>query len=180
MKATVSIAVASLAILGGCAGSPTLTAPTVPAKLNPPAGQVMYLEVPAKGVQIYECSAKAGQADAYEWAFRAPEAVLWGTKQVVIGKHYGGPTWEGNDGSKVVGAVKERDPGPDASAIPWLLLEAKANSGKGIFDAAKFVQRVATVGGVAPSRACGAANVKEVARAPYTATYYFYRAASGY
>jgi hypothetical protein len=181
MKAPhVSITVASLAILGGCAGSPTLTTPNIPAKLNPPAGQVMYLEVAAVGVQIYECTAKAGQADAYEWVFRSPEAVLSDTKQVVIGKHYGGPTWEGNDGSKVAGTVKERDPGPDASAIPWLLLEAKSNSGTGIFAAAKFVQRVATVGGVAPSKACAAANVKEMARVPYTATYNFYRAGTGY
>ena len=180
MKAQfVSITAASLAILGGCAGNPTLTAPNVPARLNPPAGQVLYLEVPATGVQIYECLPKTG-AMGSEWVFRAPEAVLWDTNKMVIGKHYGGPTWEGNDGSKVVGAVKERDPGPDASAIPWLLLEAKSNLGAGIFDAAKSIQRVATTGGTAPPKACGPANNKEIARVPYTATYYFYRASTGY
>jgi hypothetical protein len=177
MKAPlVRISALSLAVLAGCAASPTLTAPNVPAKLNAPAGQAVYLEVPAIGVQIYECAPKAG-ADGYEWAFRAPEAVLRDTKGLVIGKHYGGPTWEGNDGSKAVGAVKERDPGPDASAIPWLLLEAKSTSGTGIFAATTSVQRVATAGGVAPAKACGAANAKEVARVPYTATYYFYRGA---
>jgi Protein of unknown function (DUF3455) len=170
----------SLAALGGCATSPTLTAPAVPANLNPPAGQVMYLVVPATGVQIYECAPKAAQAGAYEWSFRAPEAILRDTRQIAIGKHYAGPTWEGNDGSKAVGVVKERDPGPDASAIPWLLLEARTTSGTGIFADAKYVQRVATAGGVAPSTGCGAANVKEVARVPYTATYYFYRAGTGY
>ena len=181
MKAQLaSLSALSLAILGGCAGSPTLTAPNVPAKLNPPAGQALYLEVPAIGVQIYECAPRAGQADAYEWAFRAPEAVLRDTKELAIGKHYAGPTWEGNDGSKVVGGVKERDPGPNASAIPWLLLEAKSTSGTGIFAATKSVQRVATTGGLAPAKACGAANAKEMARVPYTATYYFYRGGGGY
>jgi hypothetical protein len=52
--------------------------------------------------------------------------------------------------------------------------------GAGIFDAAKSIQRVATTGGTAPSKACTAANTKEIARVPYTATYYFYRAGTGY
>jgi len=38
------------------------------------------------------------------------------------------------------------------------------------------VQRVKTVGGIAPAEPCGATNAKQVARVPYTATYYFYRA----
>jgi len=178
MKAQiVSVLTLSSALLGGCAAPMATIA--IPAKLNPPAGQVRYLEVAAVGVQIYECAPKAGQADAYEWAFRAPEAVLRDSKEIAIGKHYAGPTWEGNDGSKAVGRVTERDPGPDASAIPWLLAEAKS-SGTGIFAAAKSVQRVATVGGVAPAKACGAANAKEMARVPYTATYVFFRDGTGY
>jgi hypothetical protein len=34
---------------------------------------------------------------------------------------------------------------------------------------------VATVGGAAPSQACTGSNLGQVARVPYTATYYFYR-----
>jgi len=51
-----------------------------------------------------------------------------------IGKHYAGPTWESNDGSKVVGEVKARDDGPAPTAIPWLLLSAKSTSGNGAFS----------------------------------------------
>lgn len=50
-----------------------------------------------------------------------------------IGKHYAGPTWEGKDGSKVVGEVNARDNGPDPNAIPWPLLSAKSKSGTGAY-----------------------------------------------
>jgi hypothetical protein len=77
-----------------------------------------------------------------------------------------------------VGEVKANDPGPNSSAIPWLLLAAKSTSGTGVFAATKSVQRVATVGGLAPAEACSEAKVNQVARVPYSASYYFYRAAS--
>jgi hypothetical protein len=59
--------------------------------------------------------------------------------------------------------------------IPWLLLTAKANTGSGTFGATKSIQRLATVGGVAPTEPCTGSNLKLLARVPYTATYYFYR-----
>ncbi len=163
----------ALAILAGCATTQPLAPPEVPAALRPPAGQSLYLEALATGVQIYECSQKPDSA--YEWAFKAPEASLTDRSGHSLGKHYAGPTWEANDGSAVVGEVKARDSGPGPSAIPWLLLAAKANTGSGIFAAAKSIQRVATAGGLAPAEACSGANLKQVARVPYTATYYFYR-----
>jgi hypothetical protein len=133
----------------------------------------LYLEALATGVQIYECSQKPDSS--YEWAFKSPEASLADRSGRSLGKHYAGPTWESTDGSTVVGEAKAKDPGPKPSAIPWLLLTAKANTGAGTFSAAKSVQRLATEGGLAPKEACTGANLKQVARVPYTATYYFYR-----
>jgi hypothetical protein len=72
--------------------------------------------------------------------------------------------------------VKARDAGPDPSAIPWLLLSAKSNSGAGVFSQVKSIQRLQTVGGKAPSAPCGQDNTKQVVRVPYKATYYFYGA----
>ena len=164
-------------LLGGCAGAPTPTAPSVPDNLRPPAGQAVFLEALAVGVQIYECAPKADQPAVYEWVFRAPEATLADRSGRSLGKHYAGPTWESSDGSSVVGEVKARDPGPNASAIPWLLLAAKSTAGSGVFSATRSVQRVQTVGGTAPKDACGSANAKQIARVPYTASYYFYRTA---
>jgi len=163
----------TLAVAAGCATTKSLQAPDVPAALRAPAGQSVYLEALATGVQIYECSQKADLS--YEWAFKAPEASLSDASGHSLGKHYAGPTWESTDGSTVVGEVKARDPGPRPSAIPWLLLSAKSNSGSGVFAAAKSVQRVYTVGGVAPTTPCTGATLKQVSRVPYTATYYFYR-----
>jgi hypothetical protein len=158
--------------LAACSGVRPLVAPDVPEALRPPAGQTLFMEALATGVQIYECSRKG---DAYEWGFKAPEASLAERSGYVLGKHYAGPTWESNDGSAVVGEVKARDPGPTAGAIPWLLLSAKSNTGAGEFSSTKSIQRVATSGGVAPGTPCAAANLGQVARVPYTATYYFYR-----
>jgi hypothetical protein len=75
-----------------------------------------------------------------------------------IGKHYTGPTWESNDGSKVIGEVKASDNGPDTNAIPWLLLNTKSTEGNGIFSKTQSVQRVKTVGGKAPVDGCNQAQ----------------------
>jgi hypothetical protein len=163
----------ALALLAACATAQPFAAPEVPAALRPPADQSLYLEALATGVQIYECSRKPDST--YEWAFKAPEASLADRSGHSLGKHYAGPTWEANDGSSVAGEVKAKDPGPTPSAIPWLLLTAKANTGPGTLAAARSIQRVATAGGVAPAEPCTEANLKQVARVPYTATYYFYR-----
>ena len=162
----------------GCVVSPVLAPPDVPVALRAPAGQSVFLEALASGVQIYVCVPRPDQPSAFEWTFRAPEAVLLDRSGRSLGKHYAGPTWESLDGSTVVGEVKARDPGPSPSAIPWLLLASKAATGTGVFGQTKSIQRVQTVGGVAPSEPCTATNAKQVAKVPYTATYYFYRSAS--
>jgi hypothetical protein len=154
-----------------------MTAPEVPAALRPPPAEVLYLEARASGVQIYECALKPAQPPTYEWTFKGPEAALLDASGHPLGKHYAGPTWESTDGSSVVGTVKAQDRGPSANAIPWLLLTAKATAGTGTFSATTSIQRLKTMGGAAPAEPCSAANAAQVARVPYTATYYFYRAA---
>ena len=165
---------AYLAVLfAGCAASPPLAVPSVPASLQAPPGSRVYLEALASGVQIYECSQQPDST--FQWAFKAPEATLSDRAGHPLGKHYAGPTWEANDGSAVIGEIKARDPGPTTTAIPWLLLGAKSNSGTGAFADTKFVQRIATVGGVAPVADCDASTLKQQARVPYSAAYIFYR-----
>jgi len=161
------------ALFAGCAASPTIVPPSVPPSIQAPPGSQVYLEAVASGVQVYECSQKPDST--YEWAFKSPEAALSDRAGHTLGKHYAGPTWEANDGSAVVGEVKARDPGPTTTAIPWLLLGAKSHSGDGTFAPATFVQRIATVGGVAPVGDCSASTLKQQARVPYSAEYIFYR-----
>jgi hypothetical protein len=163
-----------VALVAGFAMPGIGAVPTVPENLKAPAGQTVSLVTRATGVQIYDCKPSKDDPARFEWVFRAPEADLFDPTGKRIGKHYAGPTWESNDGSKVVGEVKARDDGPDVNAIPWLLLSAKSTSGAGILGRTVSVQRVDTVGGKAPADGCSQAQAGKEARAPYSATYYFY------
>ena len=171
---TVVGGVSLVAVLAGCATPGVGTVPMVPDNLRVPSTQTLSLETRATGVQIYDCKPSRDDPGHFEWVFRAPEADLFDAAGKRIGKHYAGPTWESNDGSKVVGEVKARDDGPDVNAIPWLLLKAKSTSGVGVLGQTVSVQRVRTVGGKAPVGGCSQAQAGKEARAPYSATYYFY------
>ena len=148
----------------------------VPENLAVPVDQSLSLAVSAAGVQIYECKAGKDAAARFEWAFKAPEAELFDRAGNRIGKHYGGPTWEANDGSKVVGEAVARAESPDATAIPWLLLKAKTTSGSGVFARTRSIQRVDTAGGKAPIEGCDQARIGAEVRVPYKAAYYFFDA----
>lgn len=169
------VSVIPLAVFGVCGCSTfSPSPPEVPGVLKAPEDQEVFLEALASGAQVYECTPK--QSGGYEWTFRAPEAQL--TSRTLgrdLGKHYAGPMWEAPDGSRVLGEVKERAPASEANSIPWLLLNAKATFGKGVFTQTKSVQRVATKGGNTPTEPCAASNANQFVRVPYTATYYFYR-----
>lgn len=150
----------------------------VPANLAPPAEAVLLFELDARGVQIYTCEAKPDDASAFVWTFTAPEAELLNARGKVVGQHFGGPTWQGNDGSAVVGEVLERADAPDTGAIPWLLLGAKDHAGAGAFSTVTFVQRLNTVGGIAPADGCDADHAGDEVRQAYEATYAFFYAAA--
>ena len=172
--ATTLIASASVALLSSCASPDIGMTSSVPENLKVPATQTLSVVAQANGVQIYECNANKTNPARFEWVFKAPEAELFDNAGKKIGKHYAGPTWESDDGSKVVGEAKARDDGPDVNAIPWLLLSAKSAEGNGIFGKTQSVQRVKTVGGKAPADGCNQAQLGKVARVAYRATYNFY------
>jgi hypothetical protein len=135
--------------------------------LRPPAGSKLAAHFHAVGVQIYHWSGTA-------WTFVAPEAVLYADAGGMdkVGRHYAGPTWESVGGSTVVGGTA-RLCTHDSSAIPWLSLGAVAGERPGIFRRITFIQRMHTVGGLAPSAPGSVAG--QEARVPYTAEYLFYR-----
>jgi hypothetical protein len=163
--------------LSGCATTSSSPARVhVPDKLAVGANETLKMIVPAKGVQIYECRARKEQPGAYEWAFVAPEADLFDSRGNRIGRHYGGPHWEANDGSRILGALKERADAPGTSAIPWLLLTAKSVGPHGAFSRITSIQRVNTAGGIAPAAGCSAENAGINARIAYTTDYYFFGA----
>ena len=163
-----------IAIISGCVTSNVASVPSVPEPLRVPAGQILIQQVHATGVQIYECTASKASPVRFEWALKAPEAELRDRGRRIFGKHYAGPTWEALDGSKVVGEVTARDPGPDPNAIPWLLLKATAASGRGVLSNTKSIQRIGTSGGKAPANGCDETLFGKELRVPYQADYYFY------
>ncbi|HET9207212.1 MAG TPA: DUF3455 domain-containing protein [Burkholderiaceae bacterium] len=158
---------AAMAVLAACTAP--LGPSAVPDTLKP-EGQRMSDRVAARGVQIYECRALPNATGA-SWAFVAPDAELLDARGAVAGKHYAGPHWEAADGSKIVGAVKARADAPQASAIPWLLLSAKSVGGPGRFAKVTSVQRIHTVGGLAPAKPCDPSTLGAIERVPYTADY---------
>jgi len=133
----------------------------------------------AIGVQIYQATVSPTDATKLVWTFTAPEAVLYDWEGNVVGNHfaYAGPTrpaWQTLSRSFVVGAVILPRVTVDPTAIPWLRLGAVMSSGPGVLDGTSYIQRVNTVGGVAPATA--PAQLGDEARVPYTAEYFFYRA----
>jgi Protein of unknown function (DUF3455) len=151
--------------------APTENAP-VPDTLQVPKDQSLLLKAAAKGSQIYTCQASA--PNQFAWTLKAPEAELFDEQKQPLGRHYAGPTWESKDGSKVVGQVKAKVEPSQAEAIPWLLLETKSSEGKGIFSQVKWVQRLNTVGGKAPTEDCDSTHQNQETKVSYTADYYFY------
>ncbi len=150
--------------------------PGVPATLAPPADQRLMLKLRGEGAQIYEC--KASATGAFAWTLKAPAADLTflGFK---LGTHYAGPTWELIDGSSVVGARVASAPSPDPTAIPWLLLSATSHGAtQGLFTYVTSIQRLSTVGGLAPATGCDAAAAGALVEVPYEADYFFYRQGS--
>ena len=170
----VIVGVSMIVLVAGFSTVKAGTMPEVPEALMVPATQVLSLETQGVGVQIYECKASKDDPTRFEWVFKAPEAELFDSAGKKIGKHYAGPTWESNDGSKVVGEVRAKDNGPDPNAIPWLLLSAKSNSGIGVFSQTQSIQRLYTTGGKAPGEGCDQSQLGKELRVPYKAKYYFY------
>jgi hypothetical protein len=148
-------------------------APEVPTTIAVEAGHRVSFHAYAEGVQIYICVQNPTDPTKFSWVLKAPEAVLFDNDGNVVGLHYGGPTWESNSGSVVVG-VRVSGINMDPTAIDWLLLRAGDTDGPGIFNRTTFIHRVNTVGGRAPAVATADDFGKEL-RVPYTAEYFFYR-----
>ena len=148
-----------------------LLAHQTPSTLNPPAGERLFLTLHAKGDQVYIC--KEGVTE-FAWALKNPDAQLFDQDNKPFGKHFAGPAWEANDGSRVAAKPVNQAPSPDPDSIAWLLLKVVSHEGNGILAQATSIQRIHTKGGKAPSSGCDSVHAGQESRAPYTADYLFY------
>jgi hypothetical protein len=150
--------------------------PPAPDEIAVEAGHKVFLVGHAVGVQIHTCIATP---DGYAWRFDGPLANVYDDRGKLVMTHFAGPRWQATDGS-VVRAEADRRFTVDPSAIPWLRLKvterASGPDGDRLY-ATTFIQRLATVGGLAPPQAdCNAATVGTTENVPYTADYAFWKA----
>jgi hypothetical protein len=172
MRITDFSASAALVTLAACAGT-AASEMSLPAGLEAAPAPTMQ-RLAARGVQIYECRAAADGYAAGQWALVAPEAELFEANGQHAGRHFAGPHWEADDGSRIVGSVKARAAAPQRDAVPWLLLGVTSVGPQGRFSGVKEVQRVHTVGGIEPRTACTPGAVGSTVRVPYSADYVFF------
>jgi hypothetical protein len=148
-----------------------MTAQEVPQQLRPPANEQLLVRVHAKGDQVYICKSEAAQ---FAWTLKAPDAQLFDQEDKPFGKHFAGPSWQANDGSRVTGKAVASVPSPDADSIPWLLVNIVSHEGSGVLSRATTIQRLNTKGGKARATDCDSSHVGQEVRVPYSADYLFY------
>lgn len=144
----------------------------IPDAIKAPEGNSAYLTAHAKGDQIFHCVLKTGE---YSWKWHAPEAKLYDTQnQALVGSHGAGPSWTYKDGSNVTAKAIQKADAPEKTSASWLLLEVTENQHDGVLAKASFIQRINTLGGVAPLSGCDANHLGSEKRVIYSADYTFY------
>ena len=167
-----------------------VTPPPVPEAIQVPSGYKPFLSAHAIGTQGYVCVAVGS---TYSWTPFGPQATLFNEENQQMLTHFLSatpfsltlnPAWQhSRDSSIVWGQVSRSSSDPNfvaPGAIPWLLLEAvvvgDGPTGGDRMLVTRFIQRVNTVEGMAPSTGCAAAtDIKKRALVPYEADYYFYK-----
>ena len=201
-----SIALAGVVAMAFTVPSPApayadTTPPAVPANIQVPAGNKLFLMGHAVGTQNYIC---VPSGTGVRFVLFTPEATLFDDEGEQLITHYFGPNpeeintdpkvisdhtiraaWQDSqDSSTVWGKV---NPGHSSSdpiyveqgAIPWLLVTIVGRQDGPNGDrlsGTTFIQRLNTHGGVAPSTGCTSlGDLGNTAFVPYTTDYYFYK-----
>jgi len=113
-------------------------------------------------------------AAQFTWTLKAPDASSSTKNGKPFGKHFAGPSWEANDGSRVTGKAVANAPSPDANSIPWLPRQHRHPRRHRRAFPRHNHPGLNTKGGKAPVSGCDASHVGQEVRAPYTADYLFY------
>jgi hypothetical protein len=167
------------------AGSAPITPPDVPSIIQVPEGNQPFRVAHAVGTQDYVCLSTGWATTAY-----GPQATLFNDDREQILTHFLSaypvgsasffPTWQDSRDTSTVWAspVQGAKYTPDPTAIPWLLLKvvgkAVGPTGGDKMTVTTYIQRVNTTGGLKPTTVC---SDGDKALVPYTADYYFYKAA---
>jgi hypothetical protein len=190
-----ALAVAITVSLSQPIGAADVKPPPVPAAIQVPAGNKLFLVGHAIGTQNYIC---LPSGTGVKFVLYTPQATLFDHRKQVTTHFFSPNPFEGGtiraawqhsrDTSTVWGAVmpghSSSDPAfVEPGAIPWLLVTVVGSqdgpTGGDMLTATTFIQRLNTTGGVAPSTGCSAStDVGNQAFVPYTADYFFYKKAT--
>ncbi|MEV7625741.1 DUF3455 domain-containing protein [Actinoplanes sp. NPDC089786] len=162
----------AVSIIGAAAVAVAASAVTLSASaatpIDPPAGSTKVGEwAVATGIQTYTCA-----NGTFVGTASVPEALLVDAAQQSPLHHFAGPSWQSNVDGSTVTATKTAE-SPKAGTIPELLLTVNSHSGPdGILTPVKYIQRLNTSGGAAPTRPCTTGDRESV---PYGATYVMFK-----
>ena len=178
-------------------GADKVTAPDVPFDIQVPEGHIAFLKGLGVGTQNYACSPSGA---GFAWILFTPEATLFSDVGKQVTTHFNSPnpdpldrntdprvvavggairaTWQHSRDSSIVWA-KAVAAVPQADSIAWLKLEVVGRqdgaTGGDTLTPTTFIQRVNTVGGLAPFDGCSQlSDVGKKAFIPYTADYFFF------
>lgn len=177
----------------------TISPPIVPDGLNVEDGNEVFLLGRGVGTQNYVCApcdpTKANCPLGVAFTLFTPQATLFNDQGEQLITHFSSPnpveggtvrvTWQDSRDTssvwaKLVKAVMVRD-----DSIAWVLLNVKdtgtqAGPTGDRMTKTTFIQRVNTVGGLAPAVGClSTADLGHQAFIPYTADYFFYKKSKG-
>ncbi len=188
--AACTCAFAAACMVSGSLGAAKVTPPPVSPALQPPVGNEAFLKGHAIGTQTYIC---LSFGTATVWTLIGPQATLFGDNDKQIMTHFRSPNplengtprlmWQDSDDTSAVWTVPRAIVASPNGAISWQLLsvvgaENGPTGGDDKLAATTFIQRLNTLGGVAPSTGCaGPGDVPKEVFVPYEADYFFYKAA---
>jgi hypothetical protein len=169
----------------------TVVPPAVPPGLEVDAPNQPFLVGHAIGTQNYVCQ-PSGPLGRVDWVLFTPEATLFDDQRQQLITHFFSPnpdpndegvvraTWQDSRDTSAVWARGVASATVDPAAITWVKLQVVGSqvgpTGGDTLFGATFVQRVNTVGGLAPDTDCEVlSDVGHKAFMPYTADYFFYR-----
>jgi hypothetical protein len=182
----------SIALAPG-AQAQTVSPPPVPANIAVPDSSQAFFVGRGVGTQNYSC-APGKSLGRVAWTLFTPEATLFDDLRGQLTTHFFSPnpaeggivraTWEGSRDSSMVWAkvnASSTDPNfVNQDAVAWLLLQRVGGQagplGGDTFAGTTFIQRLNTVGGLAPSTGCDTPqDIGKKAFIPYTADYFFFK-----
>jgi hypothetical protein len=147
----------------------------LPALIQVAAGNKIVLEAQAEGTITYECRKEQEPLTAYKWTMVKPQAVLKDKEGKEVGAYSGPPArWTMKDGSFVTGSQVAVSPNGEKN-LPLQLAKADVSGGLGDLTAITYIQRVNTLGGVAPKAKCSESRQGEKVDVDYSAQYRFWR-----